>query len=148
MHQNDHRRNATRISISLPADTADELDKMLSERGFHNRSQGILEMIKQNLIEHDQQNEESIMAGTITLFYDSSKSGLLEKLAQIQRENIEECISSQHVLLEGDFIMEVVLVQGPVGKLRHITNRMLTCKGVSSGKLTLSSLILPQLHKR
>ncbi|MFQ3226564.1 MAG: metal-responsive CopG/Arc/MetJ family transcriptional regulator, partial [Lentimonas sp.] len=49
---------------------------------------------------------------------------------------------------EGKYIMEVVLVQGPISQLRHITNRMLTCKGVSSGGLTLTSKILPQVHSR
>ncbi|MEM7791523.1 MAG: nickel-responsive transcriptional regulator NikR [Verrucomicrobiota bacterium] len=139
---------ARRISISLPRSLAEALDAMILRRGFHNRSQAIAEMVEQNLIESQQENEDSIMAGTITLFYDASKAGLLEKLAQIEREHIEECISSQHVLLEGGNIMEVVLVQGPVRQLRKITDRMLTCKGVSSGKLTLTSKIIPQLHER
>ncbi|MEM8867830.1 MAG: CopG family ribbon-helix-helix protein [Verrucomicrobiota bacterium] len=146
--QKQPKDTAHRISISLPRRLAEGLDAMVQQRGFHNRSQAIAEMVEQNLIENMQQNEESLMAGTITLFYDASKAGLLEKLARIEREHIEECISSQHVLLEGNFIMEVVLVQGPVRQLRTITDRMLTCKGVSSGKLALTSKIIPPLHER
>ena len=44
--------------------------------------------------------------------------------------------------------MEVLLVQGPVETLSRITDQMLTCKGVSSGKLVLSNKILPQVHSR
>ena len=121
---------------------------MVRQRGFHNRSQAIAEMIQQRLIDHQQDNDGAIMAGTITLIYDSTKRDLLQKLAKIQHEHIEEVISSQHVFLEGRYIMEVILVQGPVKQLRHITDRMVTCKGVSSGGLTLSSKILPQLHGR
>lgn len=88
------------------------------------------------------------MAGTVTLFYDSSKPGILQRLAEIERAHLEECISSQHVLLEGHYIMEVLLVQGPVDRLRALTNRMLACKGVSSGGLTLTSKLIPQLHGR
>ena len=139
---------AQRISISLPQNLATGLDEMIGSRGFQNRSQAIAEMISQSLLEFQQEHDDSIMAGTITLFYNSAKAGLLEKLARIQREQIEECISSQRVQLEGDFVMEVVLVQGPVHTLRMITDRMLTCKGVSSGKLTLSSKIIPQVYER
>lgn len=148
MAKNEPKETAHRVSISLPPRLAEGLDEMIQRRGFHNRSQAIAEMIEQSLVEFEQEDDATIMAGTITLFYDSAKSGLLAKLAQIQREHIEECISSQHVLLEGDSIMEVILVQGEVRQLRRITDRMLTCKGVTSGKLTLTSKIIPQIYGR
>ncbi len=137
---------AQRISVSLPPKLASALDKMVERRGFQNRSQAVAEMIEQTLIQHKQEDEAAVMAGTITLFYDSGKSGLLQQLARIEREHIRECISSQHVLLEGQYIMEVVLVQGPVRRLRELTDRMLTCKGVSSGGLTLTNKLIPQVH--
>lgn len=139
---------AQRISVSLPPKLATALDDMVETRGFQNRSQAVAEMIETSLITHQQQNGATIMAGTVTLFYDSSKPGLLQKLSEIEREHLEECISSQHVLLEGHYIMEVLLVQGPVERLRALTNRMLACKGVSSGGLTLTQKLIPQLHGR
>lgn len=42
--------------------------------------------------------------------------------------------------------MEVVVVQGPVRILRQITDRILSCKGVISCKLTLTDIIIPQVH--
>lgn len=139
---------AQRISVSLPAKLATALDEMVAERGFRNRSQAVAEMIEQTLIQHKQENGATIMAGTITLFYDSGKTGLLQQLAEIERAHVEECISSQHVLLEGLYVMEVLLVQGPVQRLRTLTNQLLACKGVSSGGLTLTSKLIPQVHGR
>jgi len=103
-----------RISISLQPKLATALDSMVEQRGFQNRSQAVAEMIVHGLIQHQQEDGEAIMAGTVTLFYDSGKTGLLQQLARIERKHVEECISSQHVLLEGQHIMEVVIVQGPV----------------------------------
>jgi CopG family nickel-responsive transcriptional regulator len=137
-----------RISISLQPKLATALDSMVEQRGFQNRSQAVAEMIEQWLIQHQQEDGEAIMAGTVTLFYDSGKTGLLQQLARIEREHVEECISSQHVLLEGQHIMEVVLVQGPVWRLRMFTNQVLACKGVSSGGLTLTNKLIPQVHGR
>lgn len=137
---------AQRISVSLPSRLASALDDMVTSRGFQNRSQAVAEMIETSLITHQQQDDATVMAGTVTLFYDSSKPSLLQKLAEIEREHVEECISSQHVLLEGQYIMEVLLVQGPVVRLRALTNCMLAVKGVSSGGLTLTSKLIPQVH--
>lgn len=148
MDKNDHKGTAVRISISLPPRLAASLDTMIAERGFHNRSQAIADMVQQQLIAHQQEKSDAVMAGTITLIYDAAKPELLQKLARIQREHIEECISSQHVLLEGQFVMEVVLVQGPVQRLREITDRMITCKGVNTGGLTLTDKLIPQVHGR
>jgi CopG family nickel-responsive transcriptional regulator len=50
------------------------------------------------------------------------------------------------VQLENNHRMEVILVQGPAGKLREIADRLLGCKGVRTGKLTLTSIIIPPLH--
>jgi CopG family nickel-responsive transcriptional regulator len=137
-----------RISVSLPPAVFNELDRLVATRGFENRSQAISEMIHQSLTEHYQDQGDRLMAGTITLFYDESKPGLLQALAEIQRAHIDEVISSQHVLLEDDHTMQVILVQGPATLLKQIADELITCKGVRSGKLTISSAILPPIHGR
>lgn len=142
------KSHAQRISISLPADLSDALDRMVIERGHPNRSQAISEMIRQRLTSHFSEDGKTVMAGTISFFYDSSKRGLLQTLSEIEREHVEEVISSQHVLLEGQFVMEVLLVQGPVFKLRKLADTLLNCKGVQSGELTLTRKIIPPIHSR
>jgi CopG family nickel-responsive transcriptional regulator len=146
--QKEPKSLAQRVSISLPAQLAEALDAMIDVRGFKNRSQAIAEMIERSLIRYKEGAGDTVMAGTITIFYDSAKPGLLEQLAKTERDYVEECISSQHVLLEGQYIMEVLLVQGPVARLRQLTNQLLACKGVSSGDLTLTSKLIPQVHGR
>ena len=49
-------------------------------------------------------------------------------------------------LPEGIFRMEVVVVQGPVHILKEITEKILSCKGVLSCKLTLADIVIPQVH--
>lgn len=146
MHKTDQKQTASRISVSLPPQLAEALDKMIRERGFHNRSQAIADMIQQQLNEHQQEKSDAVMAGTITLIYNAVKPELLQKLTRIQREHIQECISSQRIQLEGDYVMEVVLVQGHVQQLRDITDRLITCKGVNFGRLTLTDKLIPQVH--
>lgn len=136
----------TRISISLPERLLTEFDKMLDVRGFDSRSQAISELVSTQVTEHKKDIGQDIMAGTINLVYDHSIPGLINKLADIQHKYINEVISSLHINLVDSQTLEVVLVQGPTDTLNSITDQMLSCRGVMSGKLLISAAILPQLH--
>jgi CopG family nickel-responsive transcriptional regulator len=140
------RQPVQRISISLPDAVYRELDEMIGERGIESRSKLITELITQAVNEHQEDKGDRIMAGTITLIYDEAKGPLLQRLATIEREHIDEVISSLHVQLENNHRMEVILVQGPAGKLKRIADRLLGSKGVRTGKLTLTSIVMPPLH--
>ena len=136
----------TRISISLPQRLLTEFDKMLKERGFDSRSQVISEIVSAQVAEHKKDIGKDIMAGTINLVYEHSTPGLVNKLSEIQHQYIDEVISSLHINLIDAQTLEVILVQGPADTLRLIADKMLSCRGVMSGKLLISAAILPQLH--
>jgi CopG family nickel-responsive transcriptional regulator len=136
-----------RISISLPKTLLAQLDSMIGQRGFDSRSRAIAEMINAQLAEHSEAQGAQIMAGTITLIYDHSRPNLQSQLSDIQHRHIAEVISSLHVLLERHHTMEVILVQGPANKLKAIANELITCKGVKTGKLQLSTAVMPPLAR-
>jgi CopG family nickel-responsive transcriptional regulator len=140
------RQLVSRISVSLPEALLRQLDRMVLARGFESRSQAIAEMINQQLAEHKQELGEDIMAGTITLVYDHSTPGLQKQLADLQHQHLSEVISSLHVHLMHAHTMEVILVQGPAQQLQQIADRMLTCRGVITGKLQLTTAIIPPVH--
>ena len=135
-----------RVTISMPEDTFQALDRIVTGRGFDSRSQAIAEMIHQQAAEHLGRIGTQVMAGTLTMIYDESKSTLLKDLSRVCREHITEVISSQHILLEDDHVLEVLLMQGPANTLRQIANELVTCRGVKSTPLPLPPPLLPPLH--
>lgn len=137
---------SSRISISLPQSLLRQLDEMVDERGFESRSKAITDMITSQLTEHLADVGEEIMAGTITLVYDHSVPGLQKQLVDIQHQHINEVISSLHVQLVQPRTMEVLLVQGPAIVLQRILDRLVTCRGVLTGKLQLTAALMPPLH--
>lgn len=137
-----------RITVSMPEETFQAFERLVLERGFDNRSQAIGEMIHQHAAEHLGKIGTEVMAGTLTLVYDESKSTLLRDLSRIFREHVAEVISSQHVLLEDHHVMEVILMQGPARTLRDTTNKIITCKGVKTAHLTLTPHLIPPLHAK
>lgn len=140
------REQIERVSLSIPRGLVRGFDKLVEERGFESRSQAVSELFARELDSHSSQEGSKIMTGTITLVYSHSKGDLKRKLADLQYEYVNEVISSLHVLLENHHTLEVVLVQGRARKLRHIANRLITCKGVKSGTMTLSASLMPPLQ--
>lgn len=134
-----------RISISLDQDLLAELDGMVQQRGYESRSQAISDMVNHQLVEHKRQLGNSVMAGTITLFYERDTRGLQKKLADLQYQHIDYVISSLHVHLAEDKIMEVLLVQGPARKLQAIADAMSIMKGVTTCRIQLMAAVLPPL---
>ena len=137
-----------RVTVSMSEETFQALDRLVTERGFDSRSQGISEMIHCQAAEHLAKVGSEVMAANLTIVYDESKSSLLRDLSRICREHIAEVISSQHVLLEDDHVMEVMLMQGPARTLRKISNELATCKGVKTAHLTLTTYLIPQVHSK
>ena len=135
-----------RVSISLPPRLLTELDLLVESRGYDSRSQAIGDIVYCQLAEHRRKVGNNVMAGTITLLYDRSTRGLQEKLANIQYRHIDEVVSSLHVHLTEEQLLEVILVQGPADELQGIADAMITLRGIITGSLQLLAAVLPPLH--
>ncbi|MGF1656269.1 MAG: CopG family ribbon-helix-helix protein [Verrucomicrobiales bacterium] len=135
-----------RVTVSLPAEVCSDLDALIAGRGFENRSQAVANIITESATDQRLEQGDSVMAGTVTLFYNQKKNDLLTRLAELKREWLDEVIGSLQVQLENDHVMEVIVVQGPGSLLQALTNELLACKGVRAGKLALSSMIMPPVH--
>jgi CopG family nickel-responsive transcriptional regulator len=135
-----------RLSVSLPNELLVRLDAMVEERALPSRSQMISELIRHALAEHSQACSEAVLAGTITLIYRADSGRVRHLLAQTQSVFIKEVISSQHVLLEEDQSLEVLLVQGPIARLNALCDALRKVRGVQQVKLVTTTALLPPLH--
>jgi CopG family nickel-responsive transcriptional regulator len=145
-HAKDTRTGVSRISVSLPAALLEDLDQLVAQRGHSSRSQAVAEVVNAHIVESRRQLGNDVMVGTITLHYDRSVRGLQGKLADLQYAHIDEVISSLHVHLSENQVMEVILVQGRARRLQDIANRMLTRRGVLGGRLQLHAAVIPPIQ--
>ena len=138
-----------RLSISLSADLFAELDAMVSERGVANRSQMIAELIRQELAEHSaRERGETVLSGTITLIYRAESGRVRQALAEVQMAYIPEIISSQHIFLEDDQSMEVLLVQGTASRLHNLCDALRKIRKVQQCRLVTTTALLPPLSSK
>lgn len=138
-----------RLSVSLPAELFIELDAMVAERGVANRSQMIAELIRNALAEHHaRERPETVLAGTITLIYRAESGRIRHALVQVQSGYIAEIISSQHIFLEDDQSMEVLLVQGAAVRLQQLCDALRKIRGVQQVRLITTTALLPPLSSK
>jgi len=138
-----------RLSMSLPAELSRQLDVMVEERGLPSRSQLIAELIRDELAEHGAAlRPDDMLAGTITLVYRGDMGRVRHQLAQTQGEYLKEVISSQHVFLEDDQSLEVLLVQGPARRLSNLCDALRKVRGVQQLRLFTTTALLPPLHEQ
>lgn len=138
-----------RLSMSLPAELLRQLDAMVEEAGLPSRSQLIAELIRNALADHGEaMRPDETLAGTITLVYRADMGRVRHQLSQTQGEYLKEVISSQHVFLEDDQSLEVLLVQGPAVRLRGLCDALRKVRGVRQLRLFTTTALLPQLHEQ
>ena len=105
-----------RITVSMPEDTYQALDRLVTERGFDSRSQAIVEMIHQQAAEHLGKIGTQVMAGTLTMIYDESKSTLLAE--NDYHVNLKNEIGIDTILRgQGELIQRMSLLEKQVSHL-------------------------------
>ncbi len=138
-----------RLSMSLPADLFRQLDVMVEERALPSRSQLIAELIRHALAEHEALTRpDEMLAGTVTIVYARGGGRVRQQLAETQSDYLKEVISSQHVFLEQDQSLEVLLVQGPAVRLKQLCDALRKIRGVQQLQLVTTTALLPPLHEQ
>ncbi|MEM1195239.1 MAG: CopG family ribbon-helix-helix protein [Pseudomonadota bacterium] len=138
-----------RLSMSLPADLLRHLDTMVEERDMPSRSQMIAQLIRRAVAEHQATTHpDEMLAGTITLVYRGDQGSARQQLATKQQQFLKEVISSQHVFLENDQSLEVLLVQGPARRLEELCDALRSIRGVRQLQLVTTTSLLPPLHEQ
>ena len=129
--------SVTRFGISIEQPLLEALDEYVIENQFTNRSQAIRQLINKNIVEKKWQCNNTV-AGAITLLYDPKKREIINQIAGELEKFHSEVLSSQRFMLEPDKWLEVVAVKGLASRLTELSDALISIKGLSHGKLSMS----------
>jgi CopG family nickel-responsive transcriptional regulator len=130
--------NLVRFSISLEEALLQKFDLHINERKYKNRSEAIRDLIREKLVKKEWAENEKV-AGTITLVYSHHKRGLVQKLTSLQHDYHHMIISTQHIHLDHDNCMEVIIAHGKARSLEQLTDKLKTVKGMKYGNLAMAT---------
>jgi CopG family transcriptional regulator, nickel-responsive regulator len=130
-----------RVGISLPENLLNKFDKIILQRGYSSRSEGVRDAIRSYIVNFEWMSDvQGERVGVITIVYSHSQRGLEDNLTEIQHEFGGLIQSSLHVHLDHDNCLEVVVLRGEGQDVRKAAERMMSLKGVKHVKLTTTSL--------
>jgi CopG family nickel-responsive transcriptional regulator len=127
-----------RFGVSMPEQLLHQFDSIIDLKGYTTRSEAIRDMIRDAIVEHQWMEGKEVM-GVITIVYDHSKKGVMEKLTDIQHHHHHTVTSSTHIHLDHDNCLEVVVVKGEPPEVKELADNMIALKGVKHGKLVVTS---------
>jgi CopG family nickel-responsive transcriptional regulator len=117
----------------------EQFDKILEERGYANRSEGIRDLIRNFIVASEWEREEGEAVGSLTLLYDHDVRGVSDKLVELQHTHHTNILSSMHVHLDEHNCLEVLIIRGQAKEIRNISDALIASRGVKHGKLTMTS---------
>jgi len=127
-----------RFGVSLEKELLDKFDKHIRKKNYPNRSEAFRDLIRQELITKEWQEGREI-AGAITLVYNHHRRELVNRLTDIQHDFSKIIISTQHIHLDHDNCLEIVVVRGSPGEAQRLADTLKSVKGVKHGTLSMSS---------
>lgn len=128
----------TRFSVSLPGDLIALFDEKIAAENYPTRSMAIGDLIRENLVQQEW-SKGSLVAGAIILVYDHHKRELAHTLMHIQHDFHDIIISSQHVHLDHDNCLEIVVTRGEPGRVQILAKQLKTVKGVIFSTLAMAT---------
>ena len=129
----------SRIGVAIDTGLLVKFDRLISERGYTNRSEAFRDLIRDDLVRKDAESPDSQVIGTVTLVYDHHVRLLQEKLTAIQHDHHHSILSTLHVHLDHDNCLEVLVVRGRSEEVRKVAEVLISTKGVKHGRLVITT---------
>lgn len=121
--------NLVRFGVSLESSLLEKYDELIGKKGYATRSEALRDLIRKELVKKDWDEDQEV-AGTITFVYDHHLRGLTSRLVNIQHDHQEIILSTQHIHLDHDNCLEIVVVQGHARQVQNLAHTLQSVKGV------------------
>jgi CopG family nickel-responsive transcriptional regulator len=126
-----------RIGISLEVDLLKQFDRLISDKGYVNRSEAIRDLIRDSLVQREwsESSGREERVAVVALVYDHDASSLAQKLAHIQHENHKAVVSALHVHMDEHNCLEVLVLRGRASEVIAMGEGLVSTRGVKFGKV-------------
>jgi CopG family nickel-responsive transcriptional regulator len=139
-----------RVTITLDDELMAELDQIIAARGYQNRSEAIRDLARAGIRQEAAAlDEKGDCVAALVYVYDHNARQLSKRLADTFHDHHEMSLSSMHAHLDQDSCMEVTILRGKTGKVKHFAEHVIAERGVRHGRLVLvptEMLIKPHIH--
>ena len=127
-----------RITITLDDDLMDELDAMIVEHGYQNRSEAIRDFDRAGMQQSAQEKGKSgECVAALVYVYDHAARDLSRRLVENYHGHHDLSLATLHVHLDDDHCMEVTALRGPGAEVQHFADHIIAERGVKYGRVVM-----------
>ncbi|MBA7612743.1 putative nickel-responsive regulator [subsurface metagenome] len=131
-------KKITRVSLTLPQNLLDELDRMLKAQGYASRSEAVRDALRDFLANYKWRRElKGEFLGVVMLVYEHDVRGLTDTLMDIQHSSRGVVSTVQHFHMDAKNCLETLIVRGPSEEIRKLVDRLGALRGVKQAKLVV-----------
>jgi CopG family transcriptional regulator, nickel-responsive regulator len=125
-----------RITIVLDDELVAEIDRMISARGYQNRSEALRDLARAGLRQaHDETAQQRDCVGALVYVFDHEARELSKRLTRAFHEHHDLSLAAMHVHLDHASCLEVAVLQGKTKDVRHLADHVIAERGVRHGRL-------------
>jgi len=129
-----------RFTISLDDDLAREFDKLITARGYSNRSEAVRDLLRGEFEkEHQVRKDAPYCVANLSYVFNHHERELAERLTGMQHHHHDLTVASMHAHLDHDSCIESVILKGPTTSVRSFADALTAERGVRHGQLNLIS---------
>lgn len=128
-----------RFGLSMDSELLKQFDRLISEKGYANRSEAVRDLVRNELVEEEWESAGKETVGTITLVYNHETRDLSDRLTDLQHHLHLLIISTLHIHLDEHNCLEVLVVKGKSSEAKKAADKLIGTKGVKHGKLTMTT---------
>jgi CopG family transcriptional regulator, nickel-responsive regulator len=125
-----------RVTITLDDEIMAELDRMITVRGYQNRSEAVRDLARAGI---RQANEKAGLASdciaALVYVYDHEERELSKRLTRSFHDHHDLSLAAMHVHLDHASCMEVTVLQGKTREVQHLADQIIAERGVRHGRV-------------
>jgi CopG family nickel-responsive transcriptional regulator len=127
-----------RVTVTLDDDLMADLDRMVEEHGYQNRSEAIRDFARAGM----QQAAHNAGAGgecvaALVYVYDHAARDLSSKLVKNFHGHHDMSLATLHIHLDNDTCIEITALRGQSREVQHFADHIIAERGVRHGRLVM-----------
>jgi CopG family transcriptional regulator, nickel-responsive regulator len=127
-----------RITITIDDDLMNELDQMIVEHGYQNRSEAIRDFARAGMQQAAQEKGKSDQCvAALVYVYDHAARDLSRRLVENYHGHHDLSLATLHVHLDDDHCMEVTALRGSGAEVQHFADHIIAERGVKYGRVVM-----------
>ncbi|WP_417789908.1 nickel-responsive transcriptional regulator NikR [Terasakiella pusilla] len=130
-----------RVTITLEDELLEKFDKLIEEKGYKNRSEGIRDALRSILAEEEvSSNDEAKCVGCVVYMYNHKERTLSSRLVEEHHHHHDIPAATLHLHVDAENCLETTVLNGTVKQVRSMANRITSQTGVKHGWLHIVPL--------